>query len=356
MAGNAGWAKYAVFKDCFWADKPWNKSPNMQMPKNRIMDGEFTQSILEWHGSENDIKPQSKSLEFLYLRNMGNRRDFLRNAAALGAGIMLVPDWLAAAPQRKKTIAIIHTNDFHSRLDSFPDNHPKYPGMGGIAKLKTLMDAARAEHEHVLLLDSGDIFQGTPYFNVFEGVPEIAWMNRAGYHAGTLGNHDFDNGVEKLAEVLKHADFPLVNCNYSFTDTALQDKITRYNVVSIAGKKIGITGLGIQPKGLIPDHLCAGIVYKDPVQSVQKVADELRKIEKCDMVVVLSHLGYMYDNEQMDDRKLASLTHGIDLILGGHTHTFLEAPVTVKNSQGSTVTINQAGWAGLVLGKIVVEL
>ncbi len=288
---------------------------------------------------------------------MGSRREFIRNGLLTSAGLMLAPEALKAEfLSRKKRITILHTNDFHSHLDPFPDNHPVYPGMGGSAHLRSLIADHKPDDNNYLLLDCGDIFQGTPYFNVFGGVAELEWMNLAGYHATTLGNHDFDNGVEKLAEVLKHAQFAVVNCNYEFTGTVLQDKILEYKIFTFGRKKVGVTGLGINPDGLILKHLVKGVVYRDPVASVQKTVDTLRKKEKCDMVIVLSHLGYHYDSERIDDRKVAARTSGIDLILGGHTHTFLDAPVTVRNLSGSDVTINQAGWAGLRLGKIVLDI
>jgi 5'-nucleotidase len=271
-------------------------------------------------------------------------------AAGLYAGMPLQGSKL-----KRKQLTVLHTNDFHSRLEPFPLNHPKYAGQGGIARLKTLIDRNR-ENGETLLLDCGDIFQGTPYFNRFGGVPELEWMNEAGYDAATLGNHDFDMGVQHLATMIaKHSLFRFVNCNYDFSGTALDGHIHRDTIIEKAGLRIGITGVGINPEGLIPSHLCEGIVYRDPVSAVQERTDTLKQSYNCDIVILLSHLGYAYDSPQIDDRKLAAATHGIDLILGGHTHTFLEEPVTLLNKKGKTVTVNQAGWAGLRLGKISLE-
>jgi 5'-nucleotidase len=288
---------------------------------------------------------------------MGNRREFIKDSLLTGAGFLLLPGLVQARHRNKKTrITILHTNDFHSHIDPFPDSHPVYPGMGGSANLKSLINQHSKEDSNYLLLDCGDIFQGTPYFNLFGGVPELEWMSHAGYHATTLGNHDFDNGIEKLAEVLKHANFPVLNCNYTFTGTVLEGKIQTHKVFEVAGKRIGVTGVGINPEGLILPNLIGGVVYNDPVAAVQKTVDNLRKKEKCHMVIVLSHLGYSYDSEKIDDRKLAAATNGIDVILGGHTHTFLEAPVQLRNKKGEPVVINQAGWAGLRLGKVVMDV
>jgi 5'-nucleotidase len=285
---------------------------------------------------------------------MQSRRKFLFQTGVLVGAAYLLPNTVFAAD--KKRISVLHTNDFHSHIDPFPANHPVWPGEGGAAKIKTLIDEAKKENPNALILDSGDIFQGTPYFNVFGGVAELEWMNKAGYMAGTLGNHEFDNGVDKLTEVLKHANFPIVNCNYEINNTALRTIIKTHCVLEIATKKIGITGVGIDLSNLILENNRKGIVYKDPVIEVQKIVKKLRTEEKCDMVIVLSHLGYEYADNTIDDKKLASKTDGIDLILGGHTHTFLQAPIQVKNRNNKYVTINQAGWAGLLLGKLNFEV
>jgi 5'-nucleotidase len=242
-------------------------------------------------------------------------------------------------------------------LESFPVNHPKYPGQGGIGRLKTLIDNQRSSGDHSLLLDCGDVFQGTPYFNRFGGVPEYRWMNLAGYEATTLGNHDFDMGMQHLADLISnHAQFAVINCNYDVSKTPLQGLIKPHLIVKKGKLKIGITGVGINPEGLIPAHLCENLVYQDPIASVQQQVDYLHKKMHCDKVILLSHLGFEYPGNQISDKKLAVETHGIDFILGGHTHTFLDAPVLLNNSKGNQVIVNQAGWAGLELGVIQLEI
>lgn len=286
---------------------------------------------------------------------MPTRREFIKKSIWLGA-VLAFPGGLLAG-LRKKKLLILHTNDFHSRLESFPADHPKYAGQGGIARLKTMIDEAKNGADAHLLLDCGDVFQGTPYFNSFGGIPEYQWMNTAGYTASTLGNHDFDMGIEHLAEMItKYAEFSVVNCNYDLSETPLKNLVKPYITVKRAGVKIGITGLGIDPAGLIPDHLCKGVKYNDPVASLKDTVKTLKKKEKCNLVIVLSHLGYEYKTGQIDDRKLAAKTSGIDMILGGHTHTFLDAAVKLKNADGKDVIVNQAGWAGLRLGKISLEV
>lgn len=282
---------------------------------------------------------------------MPTRRTFIRNSALLAGGLML-PSAVSAG--RKRSLLVLHTNDFHSRLEPFPADHTQYSGQGGIEQLKTLIDQARLGREDTLLLDSGDIFQGTPYFNRFGGVPELEWMNLAGYEACTLGNHDFDMGIDHLAAVLKaHARFAVVNCNYDLSATPLKDIVKTSHVVKRGGLRVGITGVGINPAGLIPDHLCKGVVYRDPASSLQPVINRLRRLHRCHVVIVLSHLGLSYRDDRISDLKLAPALSGVDLILGGHTHSFMKEPVTVEDAGKHPTIILQSGWAGLRLGQVL---
>ena len=315
------------------------ETPQM-LPRNGWV---MVQYLLEFSRNRDTFEP------------MSSRRKFLKQLAMTGAVLPVIPEVLGAAA-RAESVLVMHTNDFHSRIDPFPDKHPKFAGQGGIAKMSSLIGSMRREHKQSLLLDCGDIFQGTPYFNLFGGIAEIQWMNQAGYDACTLGNHDFDNGVEKLASVLGHAQFPVVNCNYTVAGTALESIVKPWIVKQVGRKRIGITGVGINPEGLILDRLCKGIVYQDPVKAVQTAVDTLKSRERCDAVIVLSHLGFSYEGRQIDDKKLAAATHGIEAILGGHTHTFLEQAEALKNAHGKTVYVNQAGWAGLQLGRIEIQL
>jgi 5'-nucleotidase len=251
-------------------------------------------------------------------------------------------------------LTILHTNDVHSNIEPFPSNHSKFPDRGGVAYRKTIIDKIRAEEKNVLLLDAGDIFQGTPYFNVFHGETEIKLMTALGYDACTIGNHDFDGGMENLALQAQYAIFPMLNCNYGLQGTPLQKIIKPYAIFHKGGLKIGITGVGVNPKGLIPDNLCKGVTYNDPVVSVQEVADYLSVKEKCNLVICLSHLGYEYSDDKISDVLLAAHTEHIDIIIGGHTHTFLEKPTQVINKAGEMVLVNQVGWAGINLGRIEV--
>jgi 5'-nucleotidase len=280
-----------------------------------------------------------------------DRKLFIKKAL-VGAGIILTKQVAAKASVNKSNLTILHTNDVHSRLDPFPIDGGKYEGMGGINARKKMLDSIKADKGNYILLDSGDMFQGTPYFNIYKGEPEIKAMSLLGYDAGTIGNHDFDGGLENLATQLMHATFPIVNCNYNFTGTALEDKIEPFTIVKKNKIKIGIIGVGIQLQGLVPDTLCAGVQYTDPVKQANYYAKKLKKTFHCDIVICLSHLGYKYDNDKISDVTFAPQTENIDVILGGHTHTFLDAPVLIKNKIGKDVTINQVGFGGIQLGRL----
>lgn len=284
---------------------------------------------------------------------MQSRRDFLKKAG-VGGGLLLAGQFpfQALAGQQGSKLTILHTNDVHSRLEPFPMDGGKFEGQGGIAARAALIEQIRKEEEHVLLLDAGDIFQGTPYFNLYKGEPEIKAMSMLGYDAVTMGNHDFDAGVEGFARQLPHAGFPVLVANYDFTDTVLEGKTKPYTTFNRGGIKIGVFGLGIQLKGLVPEDAYGKTKYLEPVQIARSVSERLKKREKCDMVICLSHLGYEYEYSKVSDKILAKETDNIDLIIGGHTHTFLDEPTVMTNRSGREVVINQVGWAGLRLGRL----
>lgn len=285
---------------------------------------------------------------------MPNRRNFIQKTA-LGAGLLLgggFPFDALAGPRDAATLTILHTNDVHSRLEPFGADSGKLAGQGGVAARASIIAQIRRETPNVLLFDAGDIFQGTPYFNLYKGEPEMKAMAMMGYDAVTMGNHDFDLGVEGFAAQLAHANFPVLTANYEFKGTALEDMTRPYTVFQKAGLRIGVFGLGIQLKGLVPDELYGKTVYLEPLRIAQQTADHLRKKERCDLIICLSHLGYSYESRKVSDLVLAKETHGIDLIIGGHTHTFLDTPTTLKNAKGVDVIVNQVGWGGVRLGRI----
>jgi 5'-nucleotidase len=287
------------------------------------------------------------------LRNY-NRREILRllGAGAVGLSATNLYGINPTGRNKQTKLSVLHTNDWHSRIDPFPENDPKFPSMGGAARRASLIKTIRKKEDHVLLLDAGDIIQGTPYFNYYHGEPEIKLMNLMGYDAATMGNHDFDNGMEALALLMKLADFPFVNCNYDLKGTPLEKLVRKSIVLKRGGIKIGITGVGINLKGFIPDEHHAGLIYLDPISKANEEAERLKREKGCSMVICLSHLGYSYTDAKVSDRVLAAESENIDIILGGHTHTFLEKPEILNNKVGKQVVVNQVGWAGLRLGQI----
>lgn len=282
-----------------------------------------------------------------------NRRTFLNRTGIAAGGLIVAPSLMSTSAKKARKLVILHTNDTHSNLDPFPDNHAKYPGQGGVSARAALIKRIRSEEENVLLLDCGDIFQGTPYFNKFKGVLEMKALSEMAYDVATLGNHDFDIGLEGFKNAKQHATFPFVNANYDFSQTSLKDEIVPHTIVEKSGIKIGVFGVGIDLNGLVAGEQIGKTVYTDPIAAAHKQVAELRN-KKCDVIICLSHLGFEYPTEptKVCDKQLAAETEGIDVILGGHTHTFLEAPVVVKNKKGADVLINQVGYAGLFLGRI----
>ncbi|GAA3991163.1 metallophosphatase [Hymenobacter antarcticus] len=288
------------------------------------------------------------------------RREFLRNSLLGTAGLTALGSLAgsaeaATAAKAPVKLTILHTNDMHSRIEPFPDNGGQWAGLGGMARRAALVKDIRSKEANVLLLDSGDIFQGTPYFNFFGGELEYKLMSQMAYDASTLGNHDFDNGLEGLQRQLPNATFPFLIANYDFSKTSLAGRFAPYKVFEKQGIRIGIFGLGIELSGLVADKNFGQTVYLDPVAKAREVVAQLRGTEKCDLVICLSHLGYKYESPKLDDRKLAAQVSGIDLILGGHTHTFLDAPEPIVNLDGPPTFINQVGWSGINLGRLDYE-
>ncbi|MCF8253202.1 MAG: metallophosphatase [Bacteroidia bacterium] len=280
-----------------------------------------------------------------------NRKQFIKQTLYLvGFGALANSPVNVLAQTEPKRLKILHTNDWHSRIEPFPAIDKNYGGQGGAAVRASLIKKIRKESGELLLLDAGDIFQGTPYFNFYGGELEYKLMSEMGYDCVTLGNHDFDGGMDGLIKQMPHAKFDFVNANYDFSKTPLQGKIKPYKIYKKQGLKIGVFGLGIELKGLVPDKLFGNTVYHDPIAVANEVALMLKKEKKCDLVICLSHLGYKYKNNKVSDEVLATQTQNIDLILGGHTHTFLPEPIFYKNLINKSVCVNQVGWAGLQLG------
>ncbi len=287
---------------------------------------------------------------------MENRREFIKKAGAASLLTMVpVGNLLAGELDQIHKITILHTNDQHSRIEPFEvSTDEKYSNKGGFARRAALIHKIRQQEENVLLLDAGDVVQGTPYFNLFGGNLEYQLMSKMGYDVGTLGNHEFDNGLEGIKSRLPHAKFDIVIANYDFRNTMLEDVFKPYKIIQKSGVKIGIFGVGVDLNGMVSRDAYGEMKYLNPIEIAQDMSRILREEEKCDLVVCLSHIGYEYkqDDTIVSDKHLAQKTSGIDLIIGGHTHTFLPKPEEFLNAKGKTVLYNQVGWAGLFLGRI----
>ncbi|MFL9481154.1 bifunctional metallophosphatase/5'-nucleotidase [Chitinophagaceae bacterium LWZ2-11] len=282
-----------------------------------------------------------------------DRRRFVKQAGGASIGLLMsslgVNDFAGSKEPDKLTI--LHTNDLHGKLERFPQDAGYNAERGGIAGLSGLIAQIRNEIDHCLLFDAGDIFGRTPCFEMYKGEPEIKAMSLMGYDACTIGESDLSAGFENLANQLKYANFPVINANYDFEGTAMQNKIMPYKIFERGNRKVGVTGVGIDLKNLIPDNIYSNKMYKDPIQNANIQATYLRK-QGCDLIICLSHLGDKYDDGRICDEILAKESYEIDLIIGGHTHKFFDKPTTYKNKKGNDTSITQAGWGGLQLGRL----
>ncbi len=261
---------------------------------------------------------------------------------------------VAGVQAQDKKLYVMHSSDTHSRIDPLDDNPAvRNAGMGGAARRVALVHRFRTEHPDALVLDCGDISQGTPYYNMYKGELEVRIMNLAGYDAMTIGNHEFDFGLDNMARIFSLADFPVVCSNYDFTGTVLEDIVKPYVTLRRNGVKIGIFGLSPQLEGLVQQSKCEGVVYKDPVQTAAEMTALLKDKEKCDVIILLSHLGITRNPGvgDMYDNVLVPQTRNIDLVLGGHTHTFLEQAEMVRDADGREVPIMHIGNNGVFMSR-----
>jgi 5'-nucleotidase len=297
---------------------------------------------------------------------MINRRRFLKSSLITGAALAVpsslmspklwsvLAEPLLDVAADETLITILHTNDTHSQIDPVSESDKTWAGKGGVARRATLVKRIRKENPNTLMVDAGDVFQGTPYFNFYKGEVEYKSMSLIGYDVVTLGNHDFDNGVAALAAAMKFANFEFVSTNYDVRGTVLEARVKPYAVRTLAGIKIGLFGLGISPDNLITPQNFQGVKYMDPVQMARGVVRLLREQEKCQLVVGMSHLGYYANpkNNEIGDSQIAAQVSGIDFIASGHTHTFMEKPVLTKNPDGKNTIIFQVGKSGIYVGRI----
>ena len=282
------------------------------------------------------------------------RRNFIKQSAASSALVGLSGLSLHSCfEETKKHITILHTNDVHSHIDPFPKGHSEFPNLGGLARRATLVEGIRQENPNTLLFDAGDIFQGTPYFNFYGGELEFKLMSTLQYDAATIGNHDFDNGIEGLLAQMPNAVFDLLSANYDFSNTVMDGHVKPYKTYTVDGIKVGVYGLGIGLEGLVDKKMYKETAYLDPYEIATDSERRLKEDENCNLIICLSHIGYDYKiKNRPNDLVLAAKTRYTDLIIGGHTHTFLDKPTIVKNSMDRDILVNQVGCFGINLGRI----
>ncbi|MEQ8821955.1 MAG: metallophosphatase [Sumerlaeia bacterium] len=292
---------------------------------------------------------------------MMNRRSFLRNSLfAFGGAALAGPMALAqeSRPSMGKRLIFLHTNDVHSHLN--PRSSGPYAGLGGAPQRASLIKAMRARAaangDALLVVDCGDIFQGTPYFNLFEGEPDIKAMNAMGIQASTIGNHEFDAGIERLAEMAQLADFPFLNCNYDWTGTPMEGLTHESVVHEFDGLRVGLLGVGISLDGLVSARLYGDTKYLDPVENARRVARRLRQDEGCDFVACISHASFSGRGDEPGDRDIAREVPEIDIVMGGHDHDLYDTPRRIERPGGSLGWVNQAGWAGTHMGMVAFDV
>ncbi len=253
-------------------------------------------------------------------------------------------------------LVLLHTNDTHSQLEPYDSNDKYNANMAGIVRRAALIRQVRANEPNVLVVDAGDFVQGTPYFNLFHGEADINLMNKVGLDAITLGNHEFDNGIPFLTKMLKKAKFKVIASSYDVSATPLKKYVRSWLIVKKGKLRIGIVSANISPYGLISPANFSGMKYLDPYQTVETKAAWLKSVKKCNLVICLSHLGLDNKGEAPDDIRLAEKSKNIDVIIGGHSHTFMRNPAKKINAVGDTVIINQVGKGGIYVGRIDLDV
>lgn len=263
---------------------------------------------------------------------------------------------MTAAAKKHKQLVILHTNDTHSCIMPLSENldNKDIAGRGGFLRRINMIKEERQKHPDLLLFDSGDFCQGSGYFTLFKGEVEIGLMNQMGYECTTIGNHEFDFGMDNMARIFKMANFPVVCSNYDCTGTVLEELVKPYITINRNGLKIGVFALSPKLKGLVFDGNCKGITYIDPAEAAQKYIDILRKQEKCDLVICISHLGW--EISDYPDQEFLAKTAGCDLVLGGHTHTYLPELEYAPDKNGKLIPVDQNGKHGAFVGKLVLDL
>ncbi len=263
---------------------------------------------------------------------------------------------LVGKAQQDVKIFVVHTNDTHSCIMPITPNYADtaQADKGGFLRRVALIDSLRRAEPEMLLFDCGDFSQGSPYYNIFRGDVEVALMNRMKYDACVIGNHEFDYGLDNMVRLFRAMNFPVVCCNYDFTDTVVDGLVKPYVVFERNGVRVGVLGVSPKMEGLVAKDNFEGVAFHDPIESVNKVAEYLKLTERCDLIICLSHLGL--DIEGMDDRELIEETRYIDVVLGGHTHTYMKQPEQMVNADGAPVVYNQMGKNARFVGTLTLTL
>ena len=271
--------------------------------------------------------------------------------------ILMIMVSLAGQAKKQKQLVILHTNDTHSAI--FPINaqlpDTMKAGRGGFLRRIAMLKEERAKHPDLLYFDSGDFFQGSAYFTMFKGDVEVGLMNQMGIDASTIGNHEFDFGLENMARVFKQANFPILCANYDFTGTVMEGICKPWIIIKRNGLKIGVFAVCPKLKGLVSDKNCGGVKYLDPAKVALETATMLKQQQKCDMVICISHLGWNI-NREGDDQYMIQGSRNIDLVLGGHSHTFMTQLEYCNNMDGKPIPVDQNGKSAVFVGRLVVDL
>jgi len=262
----------------------------------------------------------------------------------------------AVGAYAQKHLEVLHTNDTHSCIMPLNPNlaDTAVAGRGGFLRRVAMIKEERAKNPDLLLIDSGDFSQGSPFYTMFKGDVEIGLMNLMGYDAVTIGNHEFDFGLENMARIFKMAKFPVVCANYDFTGTCVEGLVKPYVIIKRNGLNIGLFGLSPQLEGLVDLSKCKGVTYLDPIEVGNRVAAELKHDKKCDVVICVSHLGWLRPDE-MGDQKLLASSKDIDLVLGGHSHSYFKDLRYVNNADGKAVPVDQNGKNAMYVGKLTLS-
>lgn len=264
--------------------------------------------------------------------------------------------FMAVGAYAQKHLEVLHTNDTHSCIMPLNPNlaDTAVAGRGGFLRRVAMIKEERAKNPDLLLIDSGDFSQGSPFYTMFKGDVEVGLMNLMGYDAVTIGNHEFDFGLENMARIFKMAKFPVVCANYDFTGTCVEGLVKPYVIIKRNGLKIGLFGLSPQLEGLVDLSKCKGVTYLDPIEVGNRVAAELKHDKKCDVVICVSHLGWLRPDE-MGDQKLLASSKDIDLVLGGHSHSYFKDLRYVNNADGKAVPVDQNGKNAMYVGKLTLS-